>query len=64
MKKNLKIFAFSLKKGVGSLFISQRYGSADPDPHQKTTSSQLNEQNLVTDPDLGFITGMHRINEG
>jgi hypothetical protein len=30
----------SLKKGVGSGFISQRYGSADPDPHQHVTDPQ------------------------
>jgi hypothetical protein len=28
----------SLKKGVG--FASQRYGSADPDPHQNVTDPQ------------------------
>jgi hypothetical protein len=30
----------SLKKGVGSGSISQRYGSADPDPHQNVTDPQ------------------------
>jgi hypothetical protein len=32
----------SLKKGVGSGSgsISQRYGSVDPDPHQKVTDRQ------------------------
>jgi hypothetical protein len=30
----------SLKKGVGSGFISQRYGSGDPDPHQNVTDPQ------------------------
>ncbi len=36
-KKIMKFFFFaylkSLKKGVGSGYISQRYGSADPYPH-------------------------------
>jgi hypothetical protein len=30
----------SLKKGVGSGSISQRYGPGDPDPHQNVTDSQ------------------------
>jgi hypothetical protein len=48
-KKNMKKFIFfaslkSLKKevgsGVGSGFISQRYGSGNPDPHQNVTDPQ------------------------
>jgi hypothetical protein len=31
---------WSLKKGVGSGSISQRYGSWDPDPHQNVTDPQ------------------------
>ncbi len=30
----------SLKKGIGSGSINQRYGSADPDPHQNVTDPQ------------------------
>jgi hypothetical protein len=32
----------SLKKGVGNVygFISHRYGSGDPDPHQNVTDTQ------------------------
>jgi hypothetical protein len=30
----------SLKKGIGSGSIIQRYGSADPDPHQNVTNPQ------------------------
>jgi hypothetical protein len=33
----------SLKKGVGSGSISQRYGSEDPDPHQNAIKSDLVE---------------------
>jgi hypothetical protein len=48
-KKNMKnnIFFASLKSvkkgvgsGVGSGFISQRYGSGDPDPHQNVRDAQ------------------------
>ncbi len=43
-KKIYKKFFFaslkSLKKGVGSGSISQRYGSGDPDPHQTVTDPQ------------------------
>ncbi len=34
----------SLKKGVGSGSISKRYGSADPDPHQKVTDPNTNKK--------------------
>jgi hypothetical protein len=30
----------SMKKGVGSVSISQRYGSGDPDPHENVTDPQ------------------------
>jgi hypothetical protein len=30
----------SLKKGIGFGSVSQRYGSADPDPHQTVTDPQ------------------------
>jgi hypothetical protein len=42
-KINEKIFLASLKslqKGVGSGSISQRHGTADPDPHQNVTDPQ------------------------
>jgi hypothetical protein len=39
-KKNLFASLKSLKKGVGSGFISQKYGSGDPDPHQHVTDPQ------------------------
>jgi hypothetical protein len=40
MKKNFFGILKSLKKGVGSGSVSQRYGSADPDPHQNVTDPQ------------------------
>jgi hypothetical protein len=41
MKKNIFFASLkSLKKGVGSGSIGQRYGSADPDPHQNVTNPQ------------------------
>jgi hypothetical protein len=42
-KKSFQFFFLSLKslkKGVGSGSISQRYGSGDPDPHQNVTDPQ------------------------
>ncbi len=44
-EKNMKkIFLFasfkSMRKEVGSGYISQRYGSGDPDPHQNVTDPQ------------------------
>ncbi len=30
----------SLKKGIGSRSVSQRYGSTDPDPHQNVMEPQ------------------------
>ncbi len=40
--KKIKFFGIlkSLKKGVGSGSISQKYGSANPDPHQNVTDLQ------------------------
>jgi hypothetical protein len=43
-EKSMKFFFASLKslrKGVGSGSVGQRYGSADPDPHQNVTDPQL-----------------------
>jgi hypothetical protein len=34
--ENLK----SMKKGVGFVYVSQRYGSEDPDPHKNVTDPQ------------------------
>jgi hypothetical protein len=36
----------SLKNGVGSGSISQRYGSGDPDPHQNVSDTQHCDQAL------------------
>ena len=41
----------SLKKGVGSGSVSQRYRSADPDPHQDVTDPQHCLKQSVVDPD-------------
>jgi hypothetical protein len=50
--KKKKFFSTSLKsqkKGVGSRSISQRYGSANPDPHQNVTDPQHWKQVSVKD---------------
>jgi hypothetical protein len=56
-KNNLFASLTSLKKGVGSEVgsgsISQRYGSADPDPHLKCHGSSTLLDNSVADPDPG-----------
>ncbi len=39
-ENNFLTFLKSLKKGVGSGSISERYGSGDPDPHQNVTDPQ------------------------
>ena len=38
----------SLKNGVGSGSISQRYGSGDPDPHQNVTDPHQWSQYCMT----------------
>jgi hypothetical protein len=56
MRKNIFYASVkSLKKGVGTGVVSgsksQRYGSADPDPHLKCHGSSTMLDNNVADPD-------------
>jgi hypothetical protein len=46
--------AKSLKKGVVSASVSQRYRSGDPDPHKNVTDPQHCSQ-VCLDPDSHFI---------
>jgi hypothetical protein len=39
-KISLKSLEKGVQSGVGSGSVSQRYGSADPDPHQNVTDPQ------------------------
>ncbi len=49
--------------GSGSRSISQRYGSADPDPHQNVTD-QNTADNKRSDFDLVMVTRKHGILTG
>ncbi len=54
----------SLKKGVGSGSVSQRYGSADPDPHQNVTrianTGRSQEVENVGRKHIGWLTSCLR----
>ncbi len=49
---SIKTLKEGVRSGVGSGYISQRYGSADPDPHQHITDPQhcFESYHFLTDP--------------